>query len=88
MPLKYVQKGIDFSIRENNISYLPALLELKGYILVELEQKDDAKECWQQAIAFLKLKINAIKTDTNLKYSQLKYEELTKQLALLEEEKV
>lgn len=79
----YVEKGIAFSISHNNISYLPSLLELKGYILKDLNKPVEAKECWQQALCLLKLQQQAPLVQENLEYIQKKYNSVQTQIDLL-----
>lgn len=80
----YVQKGINFSMLQNHINYLPSLLELKGYILIALQKTEEARDCWIQSLGLLKLNLDALPGDKKSEYIQQKYTSLQTQLASLD----
>ena len=47
--LDYVEKGIQFSLKEYNFRFFPELLVIKAQILYKVKNYEGAKECYQQA---------------------------------------
>ena len=78
----YAQKGVDHSINHNDILYLPMLLQIKAYSLMQLELYDEAKKCSQQAITLFELTMNACLNDNKPELGQWKYNQ---QKTLLDE---
>lgn len=52
---KFIEKGIDYSIQENYMRFLPGLMFLKFKLLYKQEQYDKAKEFYDQTICLYKI---------------------------------
>ncbi|WP_156034616.1 hypothetical protein [Clostridium sp. KNHs205] len=52
---KIIEKGIDYSIQENYMRFLPGLMFMKFKLLYKLEQYDKAKEFYDQTICLYKI---------------------------------
>ena len=52
---KYIEKGIDYSIQENYMRFLPSLMFMKFKLLYKQEQYDKAKEFYDQTICLYKI---------------------------------
>lgn len=53
--LKYVNKGISFSIQENYMRFLPELLAQKSRLLFEMDLIDESLECYNNCLSFYKI---------------------------------
>lgn len=53
--LDYVDKGIDFSIKENHMRFLPELLAQKSRLLLKMDLKEDAYENYKICLSLYKL---------------------------------
>lgn len=52
---KFIEKGIDYSIQENYMRFLPSLLFMKFKLLYKLEQYEKAKDFYNQTICLYKI---------------------------------
>lgn len=52
---KFIEKGIDYSIQENYMRFLPGLMFMKFKLLYKLEQYDKAKDFYNQTICLYKI---------------------------------
>ena len=62
----YTEKGIASCLKENNMCFLPELYELKSFILIDLDEKTEAKECMENALSLYKI-CNSMDQYNNLK---------------------
>lgn len=73
--LKYVNKGINFSIKENYMRFLPELLAQKSRLLFEMGQVQESKESYEICLNLYKLcrtqeKIHEIENEIKEKFPQ------------------
>jgi transcriptional regulator with XRE-family HTH domain len=52
---KFIEKGIDYSIQENYMKFLPGLMFMKFQLLYKQEQYDKAKDFYDQTICLYKI---------------------------------
>lgn len=62
----YIEKGISYCIKENNMCFLSELYELKSFLLIDLGDKAEAKECMENALTLYKIS-NSMKQYNKLK---------------------
>lgn len=62
----YTEKGIAYCIKENNMRFLPELYKLKSFILINLDEKSEVKECMENALTLYKIS-NSINQYNELK---------------------
>lgn len=53
--LEYVNKGIDFSIKENHMRFLPELLAQKSRLLLKMDLKEEACENYKVCLSLYKI---------------------------------
>lgn len=71
--LIYVEKGIQFSIKENNLRFLPDLMLMKFKILYEEKNYEEAKEYYNRTVYLYKImnkdnKISELESATRVDY--------------------
>ncbi len=74
--LKYVNKGIEFSLNEYNLRLLPELLFMKFKILYNEQNYEEAKEYYNRAIYLYKItnkenKLAEIESSANISYPKI-----------------
>lgn len=62
----YMEKGISYCIKENNMYFLPQLYELKSFIYYDLNEISEAKDCMEKALTLYTI------TNSTTQYKELK----------------
>ncbi|WMJ90483.1 helix-turn-helix transcriptional regulator [Anaerocolumna sp. MB42-C2] len=77
--LNYIEKGIEYSLKEYNIRHLPALLFMKFKILYAEQKYEEAKEYYNQSFCLYKITNNKTVLAELETLSKLDYPEIFKE---------